>query len=280
MRITWIGSLLLVVGACSSPGPTGTAGAMGPQGEQGPPEERGSDGLAGSLQLVAVEGDILPSDPCLHPSAPGCSAAAAAQSCKALKKTPGFAGGDGTYWIDPDLAGGKDPFEAWCDMTTEGGGWTRVFSVVAPAMGCVLDTDSTADPRVRSECAKLSDEVINQLASERIFYTQVEWMPKLFTRYSGVLSSQENAVTTIGQVVNKESYAAVQAATPTYTPKYSGFILFGQHDFHQPDTQLGSRESSCRFSLEYLSTKDRRKYACCSADCNIFNYGWMSAYVK
>ncbi|HYH98855.1 fibrinogen-like YCDxxxxGGGW domain-containing protein [Hyalangium sp.] len=266
MRITWIGSLLLVLGACSSPGPTGPVGTMGPQGEQGPPEERGSNGL--------------PSDPCLHPSEPGCSAAAAALSCKALKKTPSFVGGDGTYWIDPDGAGGKDPFEAWCDMTTEGGGWTRVFSVLAPATDCVMGTGYTADPRVRSECAKLSDAVINQLATERIFYTQVEWMPKLFTRYTGVLSSQGNAVTTIGQVVTQESYTAVQAATPSYTPKYSGFILFSQHDWYEPDTQLGSRASSCRFSLEHLSTSGQRKDACCSPDCSIFNHGWMTAYVK
>ena len=32
--------------------------------------------------------------------------------------------GDGTYTIDPDGAGGNAPVEVYCDMTTDGGGYT------------------------------------------------------------------------------------------------------------------------------------------------------------
>ena len=151
----------------------------------------------------------------------------------------------------------------------------------------MLDTGSTADPRARHGCAKLSDTVINLLASEK-FYTQIEGVPKLFTKYTGALSSRANAVTAIGQVVNKESYAAVQTAAASYTPTYSAFILFTQHNWYQTDTLLGSLASSCRFSLEYLSTNSSggrsEKYACCAADCvngaSTIQSGWMTAYVK
>jgi hypothetical protein len=72
---------------------------------------------------------------------------------------------DGVYQLDPDGAGPGTPFLAFCDMTSDGGGWMKILQYTTAAYTPTADAVGNIAVAGVPAMAKLADADVNKLSS-------------------------------------------------------------------------------------------------------------------
>ena len=138
--------LLLLTAGCS----LDKGGLIEPGGEDAAAPDAGTNGRDAGLMLR--DGEVVPPDGTVPDTGAPDSGFDAGppppirRDCLEILEM-GESTGDGAYTIDPDGEGTGEPaLDVWCDMTTDGGGWTLVYSYTFTNYGSFSRGENAVTP--------------------------------------------------------------------------------------------------------------------------------------
>ena len=146
-------------------------------------------------------------------------------SCKdILTKQP--ASKDGVYW----LQAGGGAFQTWCDMTSNGGGWTLAARMKGGSW-CHIDVNKVGALTAvgQTDCAKLSDAQIKALYSDQFWLKCGTTTPHRFGKIDSI-----NNFDTVAKAGGQKMTWSETYGGPTYNGTSDTCCNFGDHSYHNP----------------------------------------------